>query len=52
MRQAATGEVCVGPGRTAPFTISVPSTASFDRLLPAERDLPLRGAGQKRDPAG
>jgi hypothetical protein len=34
MRQAATGEAGVGAGRSAPFSVSVPSTASFDRLLP------------------
>ena len=51
MRQAATAEVCVGVGKTARFSVPLPSTASFDRLLPMPRRFAVAQVGQKRDPA-
>ena len=50
MRQATTAEVCVGAGKTARFSVPLPSTASFDRLLPMPRRFAVAQAGQKRDP--
>jgi len=50
MRQAATAEVCVGAGKTARFSVPLPSTASFDRLLPMPGRFFVGQAGQKRDP--
>jgi hypothetical protein len=49
MRQAATAEACVGAGKTARFGVPLPSTASFDRLLPMAWRFAVAQAGQKRD---
>ena len=50
MRQVTTAEVCVGAGKTARFSVPLPPTASFDRLLPMPRRIAVAQAGQKRDP--
>jgi hypothetical protein len=50
MRQAATAEVCVGAGKTARFSVPLPSTANFDRLLPVPGRFAVAQVGQKRDP--
>jgi hypothetical protein len=47
---AATEEVCVGAGKTARFSVLLPSTACFDRLLPMPGRFAVARAGQKRDP--
>ena len=49
MRQVTTAEVCVGAGKTARFSVPLPSTASFDRLLPMAWRFAVAQAGQKRD---
>ena len=50
MQQAATEKVCVGAGKTARFSVPLPSTASFNRLLPMPWRFAVAQAGQKRDP--
>jgi hypothetical protein len=37
MRRATRGEVCVDAGKTVRISAAVPSTADFDRLLPATK---------------
>jgi len=37
VRQARRGEVCFGAAKAARFSVPVPSTARFERLLPVLR---------------
>jgi hypothetical protein len=50
MQQTATAEIYGGAGKTAQFSVPLPSTASFDRLLPVPGRFTVAQAGQKRDP--
>jgi hypothetical protein len=50
MRQAATAEAYAGAAKQRGFSVPLPSTASFDRLLPMAWRFAVAQAGQKRDP--